>query len=398
MNRWLTSGFICLFSCQLSCSKGDPVNPGAYECSFAFVDSSKSNPENQRYQELLDNMTASGVPGIILSVHSGEHGEWIGSSGKADIHNRVPMKACNITRAGSTVKTFTAVTILMLVEDGLISLDDQISKYLSGDVLDRIENAGSCTVRQLLHHSSGIYNYIQNLQFQTASINDLLKVWEPEELLDHARNKAAYFRPDADVRYSNTNYILLGMIIEKITGKPFYRIFEERIFQPLHLTFTRFAAEDPVPEEIVRGYIDLYSNLQLLESTHYSGWDYYTADGGLISNPHDLSVFLRALFSGSLISDTSLDAMLTWKVPVETDNEFYPLAYGLGIFRLDTPYGTAYYHSGDAIGYFAQMMYFESTETTIVWATNGNYGKIDHLVSSREAMEKIFKTVFTGTK
>ncbi|MBL0007792.1 MAG: serine hydrolase [Saprospiraceae bacterium] len=235
------------------------------------------------------------------------------------------MKPCNITRVGSTVKMFTAVTVLKLQEEGKLDIDDKISAYVSGDVIDKIENADKATIRQLLQHSSGIYNYIQNLVFQTASTNDLIREWKAEDLLKYACNKSAYFEPGEDVAYSNTNYILLGMLIEAIEGKPFYKVFEEKLFIPLGLTMTRFAAEDPVPDGIVRGYIDLYSNLQVLESTYFSGWDYYTADGGLISNPYDMSVFFQRLMEGQILNSTSLDEMLTWISPKEPDTEFYPI-------------------------------------------------------------------------
>jgi D-alanyl-D-alanine carboxypeptidase len=179
-----------------------------------------------------------------------------------------------------------------------LNVDDQITDYLSEADINGLQNASQASIRQLLLHSSGIYNYIQNLKFQTASLNDLIKTWSSKELLDYARNKKAYFAPGTDVRYSNTNYILLGMIIERVTGKPFYEVFEEKIFDPLGLTFTQFAATDPVPDGIIRGDVDLYSNLNLVNATYYSGWDYFTADGGLISNAHDLTIFMTHLFQG----------------------------------------------------------------------------------------------------
>ena len=231
------------------------------------------------------------------------------------------------------------------------------------------------------------------MKFQTASLNDLIKEWKPEELLDYARGKKAYFEPGTDVLYSNTNYILLGMIISTIEGKPFYEVFEEKIFTPLNLTSTRFAAKDPVPDGIIRGYVDFYSNLDVINATYYSGWDYYTADGGLISNAYDLNVFLTALFSGQIISQNSLTEMMNWQKPKEADPDFFPLCYGLGIFKMETPWGDAYFHSGDAIGYYACMAYFPERETTICWAVNGNYGKIDEFTSTKSAMEKIFGTL-----
>ncbi|MCE7864140.1 MAG: class A beta-lactamase-related serine hydrolase [Bacteroidetes bacterium CHB5] len=376
-----------------SCDQGEDINPTFFDCTFSFADSSATNPNNAKYQTLLNDMTARGVVGVLMSVYHSQSGMWMGASGMADLHNRVAMKPCNISRVGSTVKMFTATTVLKLAEEGKLDLDDKISSYLSGDVIEKIENADQATIRQLLHHSSGIYNYIQSLKFQTASLNDLIKVWRPEDLLKYAYHQKAYFKPDEDVRYSNTGYIMLGMLIEKVEGKPFYNVFEEKLFTPLGLTMTRFAAEDPIPDGIVRGYIDMYSKLQVTESTYYSGWDYYTADGGLISNPYDLSVFLQALMNEEIINSNSLSEMLTWKTEKNPDPEFFPIDYGLGIFKIETEDGVAYMHSGDAIGYYANMLYFPDDGTTIVYAVNSNYGKIDQFVSTKEAIEKIISTV-----
>lgn len=372
-----------------SCREGESIAPSFYDCSFNFNDSSGLNPDNLRYQSLLNDMTSSGVVGVTMSVFHPNTGMWVGAAGEADLHNNVAMKPCNISRVGSTVKMFTATTVLKLAEEGKLNLDDKIAGYLQGDVIDKIENAEVATIRQLLQHSGGLYNYIQNLKFQTASLNDLIREWKPDDLLKYAYNQKAYFRPGEDVRYSNTGYILLGMLIEKIEGKPFYKVFEEKLFIPLGLTMTKFAAEDHVPVGIARGYIDMYSNLQVIESTYFSGWDYYSADGGLISNPYDMSIFFQALMNGQIINQASLNQMLTWKTPKETDPDFYNIHYGLGIFKIETAEGIAYMHSGDAIGYYANMLYFPGDSTTVVYAVNSNYGKIDRFVSTKEAMDKI---------
>ena len=376
-----------------ACRDGETIEPSFYTCAFNFPDSSLSNPDHQLYQDLLNEIISNGVVGITMSVSKPQTGMWIGAGGMADLHNGVAMKPCNISRMGSTVKMYTAVTVMKLQEEGKLNLDDKVSAYLHGDVIDNLENADKATIRQLLQHSSGIYNYIQNLVFQTASTNDLIREWKPEDLLRYAYHKGAYFAPGEDVRYSNTNYILLGMLIEAIEGKPFYEVFEEKLFLPLGLTLTSFAAKDPVPDGIVRGYIDIYSNLQVLESTYFSGWDYYTADGGLISNPYDMSRFFQALMQGQILNASSLDEMLTWQTPKDPDPEFYPIDYGLGIFKIDTPQGIAYMHSGDAIGYYANMIYFPDDSTTIVYAVNSNYGKIDQYVSTQSAIENILETV-----
>ncbi len=387
MNRTILS-ILALFL-LFACNKSEDINPSFYKCNFNFSDSSYENPNNNKYQLLLNDMTTSGVVGVIMSVYHTQTGIWIGASGKADLHNNIDMQVCNLSRVGSTVKMFTATIVLKLMEEGKLNIDDKISSYLQGDVINKIENADKATIRQLLQHSSGIYNYIQNLKFQTASLNDFIKDWKPDDLLKYAYNQKAYFQPDEDVRYSNTGYVLLGLLIEKIEGKPFYKVFEEKIFIPLGLTLTKFAAVDHIPSGIVRGYIDMYSKLQVIESTYFSGWDYYTADGGLISNPYDLNIFFQSLMSGQIINSNSLNEMMTWKTPKKTDPAFFPIFYGLGIFKIETKKGIAYMHSGDAVGYYANMLYFPSDNTTIVYAVNSNYGKIDHFISTKEAIEKI---------
>ncbi|WP_318312746.1 serine hydrolase domain-containing protein [Flagellimonas crocea] len=383
--------FISFFINSCAVSEDEIVNASVYDCTMPVEAIGQDHPKHNQYQAILEHMVSNGVPGVMMTVYDAKEqdGPWSGASGMADLKNRVEMKNCNITRVGSTVKMFTAVTILQLVEEGKLHLDDKAEQYLSPGTMANIENAHQATVGQLMQHSSGIYNYIVNPRFQTASLNDPLKEWQPDELLSYARGKSANFKVGTDVDYSNTNYIFLGEIIETIEGKPFYKVFEERIFEPLQLTFTNFAAENPVPKNIVRGYIDLYSKLEVTESTYYSGWDYYTADGGLISNPYDLFLFLSAVINKTIISEKSFESMTDWKSPSNDDETFY----GMGIFKMKTKFGDAYIHSGDAIGYAASMIYLPQADVFACWAVNGNYGKIDEHSQSLEAIELIIEKI-----
>ncbi len=375
-----------------ACEKTPYVEPSVYNC----FDESRSKGEHikqEQLEDLIHSIRHSGVPGIMMTVRDRAGNCWSGTAGKADLESDVDLQPCHITRVGSTVKTFTAVTLLLLAEEGKLNLDDRASQYLPAEYLDGLANAEVATIRQLLQHSSGIPNYIVNPRFQTASLNNLTKTWQPEELLSYARNQSADFAPGTDVRYSNTNYILLGDIISVIEGKPFYKTFEEKLFIPLGLSKTRFAAEDPIPTGIIRGYVDFYSNHQLINATDYSGWDYFTADGGLISNTGDISTFLNQLFAGAILSEASLAEMMDWQAPGTREEEGFKTSYGLGIFRIVTDFGPAYLHSGDAIGYFASMVHFPDRGVTISWAVNGNYGALDDGVQSKKAMERIFRTV-----
>ncbi len=383
------SVMVLLGSCAVS--EDAIVSESTYDCSLPMEVLGGQHPKHFQYQALIDGIVSKGVPGMMMTIFDGNdaNGPWVGASGKADLKNDIEIKNCNITRVGSTVKMFTAVTILQLAEEGKLDLDDKASQYLSDKNMKDIENADKATIRQLLQHSSGIYNYIRSNRFQTASLNDLTKEWKPDELLDYARGQKANFAPGTDVDYSNTNYIFLGDIIEKIEDKPFYQVFKERIFDPLNLTLTSFAAENPVPDNIIRGYIDLYSKLEVTDATYYSGWDYYAADGGLISNPYDLYLFLRSAVNQEIITKESFDQMTDWIRPSQ-DNEVF---YGLGIFKMNTKFGDIYLHSGDAIGYAATMLYLPSQDVFICWAVNGNYGKIDALTQGKDAIEHIIEKV-----
>lgn len=393
MNKRIFYTAIAAISLGISCTvEEDEIVPtSTYDCEFSMGPQNLEHPNNAKYQSVLDGIVSQGVPGILMTVYNATDGNatWMGSSGKADLKNNVDLKPCNITRVGSTVKMFTAVTVLQLVEEGKLDLEDKAAVYLSAESMRDIENAEEATIRQLLQHSSGIYNYIQSAHFQTASLNDLTKEWNPDELLDYARGQKANFEPGTDVDYSNTNYIFMGEIIEKVEGKPFYEVFEERIFNPLNLDFTSFAATNPVPNNIIRGYIDLYSKLEVTDATHFSGWDYYTADGGLISNPYDLQLFLKAVINREVVNQDSFDQMTDWISPTYDDEAFY----GLGIFKMETKFGDAYMHSGDAIGYYATMLYLPNHELYISWAVNGNYGKIDDFTQTQEAIDHIIEKV-----
>jgi D-alanyl-D-alanine carboxypeptidase len=203
-----------------ACQKPEDLGSEFYSCEMGFADSSSIHPQHARYQAALDEIVQRGVVGINLAVFTPSDGMWLGASGMADLHNGIEMQPCHLSRMGSTVKMFTAATVLKLQEAGKLDLDDPIADYLQGPHIDKIAQAERATIRQLLQHSSGIYNYIQNLKFQTASINELLKEWEADELLKYAHRQKAYFEPGEDVAYSNTNYILLGLLIENWKENP----------------------------------------------------------------------------------------------------------------------------------------------------------------------------------
>ncbi len=384
---------LCCSSLLLTCDREPVRSQQSYDCELTVPDPPPLIPGALNLAGIMQDLTTLAVPGAQWAITDADGQTWTGAAGVADVYNQVRLQPCHRTRVGSTVKIFTAVTCLLLQEEGLINLDDRVADYLSTEQLEGFRNIDEITLRQLLHHTSGLPNYITNPRFQTASLNELEKVWTPGELLAYSRDEPAEFPPGTDVRYSNTGYVLLGDVITQVAGKPFYEVFRERLFTPLGLAHTQFAATDPVPRDLVRGYVDLYANGELINATYYSGWDYFTADGGLISNAYDLSRFLHLLFGGTVLRSGSLTEMMEWLPDEIGDPETFPTDYGLGIFRITTPFGPAYIHSGDAIGYFASVAYFPGQEISLSWTVNANYGSLDEFTQSRSAMESIYQAV-----
>ncbi len=339
-------------------------------------------------QERVDR----GVPGLLVSIDRPGAEAAHAAAGSSDLDAGAPLGTCQLTRAGSVNKVVNAVVVLQLAHEGALGLDQPLRELLPADTLRGLPNADRATVRQALRHSTGIPDWIDSLGFQTASLDDLERDWAADELLTFARHMPAAFEPDADVGYSNTNALLLGLAVERLTGRRLADVYAERVFEPLGLAATRFAAPDPTPPELVRGYVDLRNDGHVVDATTYNGWDVH-ADGGLLSNPAELTTLLRAAVDGTLVPEPERTAMLEVRRPRSPDPAFYPVAHGLGVFRADTPTGRWWFHSGDAVGYWATALVRESDGVAVSWAANGNYGGLDAPVSSRAAFDEVLALV-----
>jgi D-alanyl-D-alanine carboxypeptidase len=186
-------------------------------------------------QQALDHKAKElNVPGIQASVRAKDF-YWQGTSGSTDWGKREKLTAEHILRIGSVTKNFTAAIILKLYEQGKINLDDTMNKWFP-----EYPGYDTITIRWLLNHSSGIYNYTENLWLGAQSVLWRHKKWNPDTLLNSIRNKKFYFIPGEGHHYSNTNYLILGLIIEKITGKPLSMAYREYIFEPEKLGGTFF--------------------------------------------------------------------------------------------------------------------------------------------------------------
>ncbi|HSJ67258.1 MAG TPA: serine hydrolase domain-containing protein, partial [Anditalea sp.] len=271
-------------------------------CTYNDGVGSNLHPKADAYQDLLNQYVRKGLPGIVLLVRDNQ-GEWVGSAGKADIEQNVAMSPCHISKAASITKMFVAVATLQLVEEGVLQLDERITKWLPSSVTNKIENADAVTLRQLLNHTTGIYDIIDDDSFYLSVLNDPSKIRTLEDLAEFVYKKPAVFPPGERASYSNTNTLLVSMIIEKATGKPHDQVIRERTIIPLGLTDTHYYSYNKLPTNTAQGYFDLYNNGTILNVSNY-----YTASGygGLYSNVFDLQIFIEALFREQKLLSTQL--------------------------------------------------------------------------------------------
>jgi D-alanyl-D-alanine carboxypeptidase len=332
-----------------------------------------ARPLGPRLQAILDRAVKSPrpeFPGVALRVRVPGHGTWSGAAGTADLAPARPMRPGDRFRAGSITKTFVAVAALQLVEEGRFGLDDALPAVLPRRVTARFPEAGRITVRMLLNHTSGLAEYSGARHERQVYANPRRR-WKVSELLDRAAALPRTAAPGARHVYANTNYNLVGLILEHATGKPWRAVVRERVLAPLALAHTSLPEPGARPRgrDIARGYERVGGRLVDLTDTDSS---MAGAAGGnsLLTSTEDLSRFLRAVLAGKLFQrPETLDAMRTL-VPVEGDPNGL-VGYGLGFERFLLPGGLEVVgHMGTAAGYRAYMFHLPAQGIDVAMATN----------------------------
>ncbi len=291
-------------------------------------------------QSSLDSsVSAIRVPGATMTVIRPDGAKWVGVSGLSNIENNTAMAPGLKFRIASVTKTFTATVILQLVKERRISLDDTLDSVLPG----LVPNGAQISIRQLLNHTSGIFDYAQaqNPSFFQGEYNNPLRKWMPAELIAIANSNTPYFAPGNGFHYSNTNYVLLGMIIEKLTGNTYAQEVTSRIFAPLGLNNTSIPATADRPPGSSQGYT--YNGSTWVNTTRMDpSWAFAT--GSIISNSDDLVTWLYALMNGTLIDYALKTEMFTF---VDTQGVVTegPNGYGLGLEKINNSIG----HTGDFV-------------------------------------------------
>ncbi|SDW27790.1 D-alanyl-D-alanine carboxypeptidase [Amycolatopsis xylanica] len=297
---------------------------------------------------VLDGAVADGgVPGILAEIHHGQD-RWFGTAGVADIETGARREAGHRFRIGSTTKTFVATVVLQLAGEGELSLDDTVATWLPGLIGDEI------TVRQLLNHTSGLFNYVlapaliatyTGLAFLEHRFDSI----KPERLVEIAMSHPADFAPGTAWGYSNTNYVVAGLLIERVTGASLADEISRRVLRPLGLTGTSVPVGDDA--SIAGPHSRHYSKLYLPD---IDGRDvtelnpsWARGAGDMISTAADLGVFFRELLGGGLLKPAEQQEMFT---TVATGDKWIPnTGYGLGVASVRLARGTEVWGMGGAI-------------------------------------------------
>ncbi|MFC1969738.1 serine hydrolase domain-containing protein [Chloroflexota bacterium] len=313
-------------------------------------------------------------PGALLRVSSPELGTWSGAAGLANVDAATPMKPDNQFRGGSLTKPFVSVVVLQLVEEGRFSLDDPMTSVLPESVTAKFANSHEITVRMLLNHTGGMPEFLDLAMPQIVA--NLQKVWQDDEWLDFAAAQEPWFAPGEAQAYSNTDYILLGLVIEQATGRSWREDVRQRIIEPLNLENTLLPEPGDIssPPNQAHGYIDMGAGL--VDVTE-AGVDpsMAGASGGeaLITTAEDLDRFLKSLLAGELFQNSdTLDEMQTF-VPWPEGNPLSPWidSYGLGIMKVVYPGGIeAIGHIGTSADFNAFVFYLPDQDITISGAVN----------------------------
>lgn len=273
-------------------------------------------------------------------------GEQVVVRGKSDVKTGTAALATDRFRIASLTKTFTATLLLMLVEDKKIGLEDKLSKFYPG-----VKNADKITIRQVINHTSGIFSYTAIKEFNDLSITDPLKKWTYDDLLALVAAKDPYCEPGQGFNYSNTNYMIMGMLIEKLSGKKYDEFLQEKICAPLGLISTYYATTPEIAGNFYHGYRDSV-DVSLLDPSGPN------AAGAIISTLQDLKIWNEALAEGKLLSKAMQEERMKFVV-----NEKNPSGgYGLGIIAKGSFLG----HTGGISGFNLDMFYHPGMKTSII--------------------------------
>ncbi|MFI1065798.1 MULTISPECIES: serine hydrolase domain-containing protein [Streptomyces] len=300
-------------------------------------------------------MREAQVPGVTVGLWAPGKGSYVRSFGVADKATGAPMTPSLHVRIGSETKTFTVTALLQLVDQGKVRLDDRIGDYVAG-----VPNGDRITLRELAGMRSGLFNYSLDGDFIKNLQADPERYVAPRQLLDYSFKHPVQFEPGAEFDYSNTNLILLGLVVEKITGRPLHEVITKDVLGPAGLRSTVFPTSPALPVPYAHGYTDQTATGKTEDATRWNpSWAW--AAGEMASDLQDLRSWARTLATGTLLKPaTQAERLKT------TPMDIPGAGYGLGIFDVQGWIG----HNGSIPGYEVLPVYLPSAQATMVILLN----------------------------
>lgn len=350
-------------------------------------------PKDEAFQRHIDALvTEDGFPGVEAFVRGADGTVRSYTAGVGNLETKAPVPADGQVRIASNTKTVTAVAVLQLVGEGKIDLDAPVETYLPGVVRGRGGDGNAITVRQLLQHTSGLPDFAGAVYAQ--GLPDLAHTYfEPRQSLDTALSQPAAFAPGTSWGYSNTNYLLAGLIVQRVTGRPIGEEITKRVIEPAALDHTYWpgTGEQTIRGEHPRGYSFAEPGTQPVagaEPVDVTDQDTSLpwAAGALVSTPSDLSAFSRALLGGTLLEPAQQEELLSTVSAPGFEPEDDGWSYGLGFAQKELECGvSAWGHGGDISGYETRNLTTEDGRSAVVTVTS--------LPISLEGLEHVNATV-----
>jgi D-alanyl-D-alanine carboxypeptidase len=306
-------------------------------------------------------MDEANVPGVTVGVWTRDKGEYVRSFGVADKSTGQKMTPDLHMRIGSETKTFTVTSILQLVDEKKVGLDDPIGKYIDG-----VPNGDKITIRQLAEMRSGLFNYSADEDFYKALTSNPERPFTPQQLLDYSFKHPVLFEPGKQFYYCNTNLILLGLVVEKESGRPLHDYIQDHILTPAGMKQTLFPTGNEFPEPRSQGYTNQTASGKIEDTVDWNpswGW----AAGAMISTLNDLRIWAPTVATGTFPNGDAMISPAAQKQRLITPKTTIPGAgYGLGIFNVQGWIG----HNGSLPGYESLTIYLPSAEATLVVVLN----------------------------
>jgi len=343
----------------VGCNQTIPAAPDAAASADSGVGAkaatSADSTDDAALTKAIDaGLERAAIPGAIVGIWREGKPAYVRAFGVQDTATGEPMTTDLAMRIGSNSKAFVATGILILADQGKLRLDDPISRYIEG-----VPRGETITLRQLAQMRSGLYNYANETNRDMSQHPQ--RQWTPQELIDVAFRHPLLFAPGSDFDYSNTNTVLLGLVIEKVSGQSLGTFIEEHILKPEGLSHTVFPTDSALPEPHARGYL-MTPDGKLVDATDWNpswGW----ASGNMISTLDDLRVWTLALATGKLISPAMREQQQQF-LPAPAEGA--GAQYGLALENQNGWIG----HNGNIFSYMVYPYYLPSERITMVVMLN----------------------------